>query len=191
MPRTWRHALVSALLALLTPAIALADSGDLLEPRFDLGIWTIVIFLVLMAVLWKAAWGPMLEGLRKREGNIVGSLEEARRSREEMEHLRAKFKAEMDEAYAKIPKLMEEARKDAQKLANEIREKAAADIQSERQRLRHEVDVARDQALQELWTQAAQLATLISAKAIGRSLSEEDHRRLLDESLQEIQEAAR
>ena len=191
MLRTWRLFLLTALGALLTPAMAFAQEGDLMAPRFDLGIWSIVVFVVLMLVLWKAAWKPMLEGLNEREQTIIGSLEEAKRTREEMEQLRARFKAEMDAEYAKIPKLMDDARKDAQKMAEEIRTKAAAEIQADRQRMRHELDVARDQALHELWTSAAQLATLISAKAIGRSLSEDDHRRLIDEALNEIQESRR
>ena len=191
MRSTWQVFIQAGLVITLAPAVALAQeggTGKLLSPQFDLGIWTIVIFVGLLLVLWKAAWKPMLEGLHKREATIRGSVEEAHRTREEMERLRVQFKAEMDQAYAKIPQLMDEARRDAQRLAEEMRSKATADIQTERQRLRHELEVARDQALQELWTQAAQLATLISAKAIGRSLSEDDHRRLLDEALQEMKE---
>jgi F-type H+-transporting ATPase subunit b len=104
-----------------------------------------------------------------------------------MEQLRAKFKAEMDQAYAKIPLLMDEARRTAQQMQEEMHAKAAAEIQVERQRMRHELEVAVDQALQELSSHAAQLATLMSAKAIGKLLTEDDHRRLLDESLQEMQ----
>jgi F-type H+-transporting ATPase subunit b len=84
---------------------------------------------------------------------------------------------------------MDEARREAAQMQEEMRNKATADNQADRKRLLHELEVAKDQALQELWTQAAQLATLISAKAIGKSLSEDDHRRLLDESLQEIRHA--
>ena len=191
MLRTWHLLILAAVGAvLLTPAFAFAE-GDIFAFQPDLGIWSIVVFVVLMAVLWKSAWKPMLEGLRKREEHIRGSIEEANRAREEMDNLRVRVKAEMDAAYAKIPKLLDDARKDAQKIADEIRDRAAADIQAERQRLRHELEVARDQALHELWTSAAQLATLISAKAIGRSLSEDDHRRLIDEALNEIQESRR
>lgn len=87
---------------------------------------------------------------------------------------------------AEIPKIMEEARRDAELLKEEMRAQATRDIQTERQRLRREMDIARDQALQELLNHAARLATLISAKAIGRHLSEEDHRRLIDEALGEM-----
>jgi F-type H+-transporting ATPase subunit b len=164
---------------------------NILALKADLALWAVVVFLGLLVVLSRYAWQPMLAGLQKREDHIRGSVEEAKRTREEMEQLRARFKSEMDQAYAKIPELMDEARREAQQMQEEMRAKAAADIQTERQRLRHELDVARDQALQELWTQAAQLATLISAKAISRSLNEEDHRRLLDEALEEMRQARR
>jgi F-type H+-transporting ATPase subunit b len=159
---------------------------NILALKWDLGLWAMVVFLLLLLVLGRYAWKPMLEGLQKREETIRGSVEEAKRTRDEMEQMRTKFKTEMDQAYAKIPQLMDDARRDAQKMAEEMRAKAVADIQAERQRLRHELEVARDQALSELWTQAAQLATLISAKAIGRSLTEDDHSRLLDEALEEM-----
>jgi F-type H+-transporting ATPase subunit b len=191
MVRNWPVFVLAVLFTVLLPTLAHAESdhgGDEIGTQFDLGIWTIVIFVLLLAVLYKTAWGPMLQGLRARENTIRGSVEEARRTREEMEQLRTKFKAEMDQAYAKIPLLMDEARRTAQQMQEEMRAKAAADIQTERTRMRQELEIARDQALHELWTQAAQLATLISAKAIGKSLTEGDHSRLLDEALKEMQD---
>jgi len=80
------------LLALL-PAAALAAGGDILAPQYDLGVWTIVVFVLLLVVLRLTAWKPMLEGLRKREETIRGSLDEAKRTRDDMERLRAQFKA--------------------------------------------------------------------------------------------------
>jgi F-type H+-transporting ATPase subunit b len=188
MLRAWQLVGLAAVVVALVPGAALAQGDDILAPRFDLGIWTIIVFVVLLLVLRKAAWQPMIEGLNKREETIRGSVEEAKRTRDEMEALRVHFKAELDAAYGKIPQLMDEARRDAQRLAEEMRAKAAADIQAERTRLRHELDLAHDQALQDLSTHAAQLATLISAKAIGRSLTEEDHRRLIDEALMEMRQ---
>jgi F-type H+-transporting ATPase subunit b len=95
----------------------------------------------------------------------------------------------MEEAFAKIPAMMDEARRDAQHMAEEMRAKAQADIQADRERLRREIEMARDQALQQIWTQTAQLATAISSKAIRRNISEEDHRRLVDEALTELRQA--
>ncbi|HXG13272.1 MAG TPA: F0F1 ATP synthase subunit B [Gemmataceae bacterium] len=158
--------------------------------RIDLFIWTLLVFLLLLFILKRFAWGPILEGLHKREEAIRSAIEEAKEARKETERVRAQFQREMEEAFAKIPAMMDEARRDAQRLAEEMRAKAAAEIQADRQRLRREIELARDQALQEIWNRAVELATLISAKAIRRNISEEDHRRLVDEALAELRHAA-
>jgi F-type H+-transporting ATPase subunit b len=152
-------------------------------------IWTIVVFIILLIVLRRYAWGPILEGLRKREEHIRLAVEEAKLARLETQKAQAGFKDEMARAYAEIPKVMEQARRDAAKLQEEMKTKAAGEIQADRDRLRREIETARDQALQDLWNQTATLATLISAKAIGRSLNMEDHRRLNEEALAEVQSA--
>lgn len=159
---------------------------NILELSWDLGLWTVAVFLLLFFVLKKAAWGPMLEGLKKREETIRTAVEEAKIAREETEQVRAQFQAEMAKAHQQIARMMEEARKDAQAMCAQMRTKAQEDIQADRQRLRREIDLALEHALQEIYASAAQLATLISAKAIQRALSEEDHRRLVDEALQEL-----
>jgi len=113
-------------------------------------------------------------------------LAEAQRARAEAEQMRAELQKEMSGAQEKIRQLMEEARRDAQRAKDEMVAHARAEIQGERERLQREIGMARDQALQELWSQTAQLATLISAKAIRRQLNLEDHRRLVDEAIAEL-----
>lgn len=167
----------------------LRSTPDLLS--WDLGLWTVVVFVLLFIILKKAAWGPILEGLKKREDSIRASVEEAKLARAETERVRAELKAEMAKAYEQIPKMMDEARRDAQAMAEQLRSQAQADIQADRQRLRREIDLALEQALQSIYQQGAHLATLISAKAIQRSLTEDDHRRLVDEALTEMKEAKR
>jgi F-type H+-transporting ATPase subunit b len=168
-------------------SMVLEKPPKIVDISWDLGLWTIVVFVLLYLILKKNAWTPILEGLQTREENIRLAAEEAKHARAETERVTAEFKAKIAEAYAEIPKLMEQARKDAQRLVDEMRAKAQADIQAERQRLRREIEVATEQALQQIYTHAAQLATLISAKAIQKSLSEEDHRRLVDQAMQELQ----
>jgi F-type H+-transporting ATPase subunit b len=156
---------------------------------WDLGLWTIVVFLLLYTVLKKNAWGPILSGLQKREENIREAAEEAKRARAETQKVTAEFQTKMDQAYAEIPKLLDQARKDAQQLAEEMRAKAQADIQADRQRSLREIDMTKDQALQEITKYAANLATLISAKTIQRSLTLEDHLAQVDEAVAELSQA--
>jgi F-type H+-transporting ATPase subunit b len=190
--------LILVLLCFASPALAADEPGhgshgapNAMEFREDTAIWSVVVFGVLLFILWTKAWPSVLEGLQKREETIRTSLEEAKKTRTDMEAMRAEFQKELAAAHQQIPQLMEDARKKAEALSNEMRAKAVADIQTERDRLRHEVETAKDQAIKELWEQASQLATLISAKAIGRSLTEDDHRRLLDEAMGEMSQAAR
>lgn len=163
---------------------------NVMEIRWDLGLWAIVVFLILFTILRTKAWGPILEGLQKREEHIRLAVEEAKNARAETARMQAQVKAEMDAKFAEVPKIMEEARRDAEALKEELRSQATKEITADRQRLRREIEVARDQALKEIWEQAAQLATLISAKVIGKSLSEDDHRRLIDESLRDLRDAS-
>lgn len=187
---------IVALLLIAPAALLAADeksgggSPNPMEWRFDTAIWAIVVFVLLLVILRTRAWDPILEGLQKREETIRASIEDAKKAREEMAQMKADFDRELAEAHQQIPKLMEEARKKAEDMTNEMRAKAAAEIQAERERLRHEVEIAKDQALKEMWEQAAHLATLISAKAIGKALSDEDHRRLLDEAMVEIRQSS-
>jgi F-type H+-transporting ATPase subunit b len=164
---------------------------DIFDWALDLTIWTVVVFLVLLGVLTKYAWGPMLTGLQKREQNIHAAVAEAQAARDEAEKLRVLLKKDMDQAADRVRQIMDDARRDAQHTTDEMIAKARGEIQAERERLRREIEMAKDQALHELWAQTAQLAALVSSKAIRRSLTAEDHRRLVDEALAELQNAPR
>ena len=180
---------------LATTSFAQAAEGgkvNIFDPAdIPLGIWSIVVFVTLLVVLKKYAWGPILEGLQKREHNIESAVREAQQARDEAQRLRDQMQREVDHAQEKVRDILDEGRKHAQQATDEMIAKARTEIQGERDRLRREIEMARDQALQELWKQAADLATMISAKAIRRQLSAEDHRMLVDEALTELQGAGK
>jgi F-type H+-transporting ATPase subunit b len=157
------------------------------KQALDLTIWTIVVFLLLLTVLWLAAWKPMLKALQDREHNIRTALEEAQRARAEGQQLRAEFEQEKVRANEAVRQMMEEARRDAERVAAERKAQADADIQADRERLRREIDTARDQALAQISERAADLAAVISAKLLRRQVNMDDHRRLVDEALADLE----
>jgi F-type H+-transporting ATPase subunit b len=163
---------------------------DFFKGIVDLSIWTIVVFLVLLFVLGKFAWPMMMEGLEKREKAVASALEKAQHAQMEAERLKSELDLEYKQAHDKIRAMMDEARKAAQQNKEEMVAAGKAEIKEEKDRARRELETAHDQALQDLWKQSSQLATLISAKAIRRQLSEDDHRRLVDEALAELKQAA-
>jgi F-type H+-transporting ATPase subunit b len=160
--------------------------ADLAGLSWDLALWTVVVFLLLLFILRKVAWKPMLEGLNKREESIKSALEEAKRSHEESLKLRAEMTAQMAAAQEKVKATMDEARKDAQAMADDMIGKAKTEITAERQRLNREVALARDQALEAISTRTAELASLVATKALGRTVGIEDQDRLIQEALADL-----
>jgi F-type H+-transporting ATPase subunit b len=165
------------------------EQVDIFGKALDLGIWTIVVFLLLCFVLGRFAWKPLLEGLEQRERRIHSAVEEAQRARDESQGLRDQLRKEMDRLEGQRRDLLDEARRTGQQLTEEMVAKAKADISAERERLHREVEVAKDQALQEIWAQTAQLSTLVASKAIRRQLNADDQRNLVDEALAELRQA--
>ncbi|MCS7014524.1 MAG: F0F1 ATP synthase subunit B [Gemmatales bacterium] len=163
------------------------DEGPL-SFSLDLAVWSLVVFGLLLVVLSRLAWRPMLEGLKQREENIHRALAEAEQARAEAQRIREQLQQEMQRCGEKVREILDEARRDAERTAEEIRARGLAEVQAERERLMRELARARDQALQQIWHEAVRLAVLISEKAIRRSLSEDDHRRLLDEALAELRQ---
>ncbi len=155
-------------------------------PRLDLMIWTIVVFAVLLWVLKKLAWKPMLEGLQSREARIRGALDEAHTARDEAQKLRGDLQAEMAKIQDKMRQMLDEARREGQALKDQMVSEAQAEAQAVHDRKLREFQREAEQARQELWNQTAQLATLVSAKVIGRNLGADDHRGLVDEALAEL-----
>ena len=137
----------------------------------------------------KSAWGPMLEGLHKREETIQGALTDAQKARDEAKGVRDEVKRRLDQIGEEIRNLMDDARRKAESLTADMTAKARQEIQADRDRLLREIGLEKDKALKELLDQTAHLATLVSAKTIRRQLSPEDHRRLIDEALVELRKA--
>ena len=164
---------------------------DVFGKALDLSIWTIAVFLVLLFVLGKYAWKPMLQGLEQREHSIQSAMEEAKKAKEEAQALRTQLAEDAAKAQDKVREVIDQARRDAEKVSADLLAKAKTEIQGERERFRRDVDTARDQAVKEIWGQAAQLATLISSKAIRRQLTPDDHRRLVDEAIAELDQTSK
>jgi F-type H+-transporting ATPase subunit b len=166
------------------------EQVNIFKGFLDLSIWTVVVFLILLYVLSKFAWKPMLQGLEQREHAIRSAMEEAKAAKEEAAKLRAELQAELTKARSEAQAVRDEARRDAERLRDEIAAKAKADMQAERERLRKDMENARDQVLNELWAQTAQLSTMVAAKAVKRQITIDDQNRLVDEALAELRGAA-
>ncbi len=161
---------------------------DLFGKATDLAIWTLAVFLILLFVLSKFAWKPMMQGLEHRERAIHSALHEAQQAREEAARLRGQLEEQLRKANDQSRQILDEARRAAERTTAEMTAEAHKKIQAENDRLQRELRLAYDQARRDLQTQAAQLATLVAAKVIRRQMNHDDHRQLVDEALAELRQ---
>jgi F-type H+-transporting ATPase subunit b len=159
-----------------------------LEVQPNLAVFTVLVFLGLLFVLGRFAWKPLLAALHQREEHLEHVLHETERARNESESLLAEHRRRLAAAEDQVRALIDEARKNAQSAADEIVRKAQAEADASRQRAEREIGSAKDQALSEIWSTTADLAVSVAGKVLGKSLSEDDHRRLIDAAVGELPE---
>ncbi len=161
---------------------------DLFPWAMDLGVWTLVVFLLLLFVLGKFAWKPMLQGLEHRERTIQAALHEAQQARNEAAKIRGQLEEQLHKANDQARSILEEARRAAERTTAEMVAEAHKKVQAEHERLQREMNLAYAQARRDLQTQAAQLATLVAGKVIRRHMNADDHRQLVEEALAELRQ---
>lgn len=156
---------------------------DLVQPGFGLVVWTAITFIILLILLRKFAWKPILGAVEEREEGIKDALASAQNARKEMENLQADNERILQEARAEREAMLKDAREireqtiakaetEAQEKANKIIEKAQAAIESEKKA-----------AMAELRSQVAGLSIDIAEKVVKTELANKDKQLKLVESM--------
>lgn len=157
--------------------------------RYDLGIYTLLVFGILLFILSKYAWPHIKQGLEKREAMIRSAHEDAKQDRINAEAKLVEAKRQLDQAAAKAKEILDEARKAADVLHANEKEVGIKEAEARKQQAEREIAAMKDTLLKDVYDKAVQLATLMSEKALRREVSSADHSRLLDESLAELRAA--
>jgi len=158
----------------------------LLRVEPGLLLWTWVTFVVLLLILWKAAWKPIVEALDARAEKVRGDIENADRSRQEAERLLAQHKAMMDNARNEAANYIAASKAEAEKVKNEIVEKAGSEAVALAERARKEISLAKDRALADIKAEIVNLSTEIAAKIINKNLNPNDQKALVEETLNKV-----
>ncbi|MFM8552627.1 MAG: F0F1 ATP synthase subunit B [Nitrospiraceae bacterium] len=158
-------------------------------PQFEshffssLMFWEVVSFAILLWVLAKYAFPPILETLEARERKIRESLEQADRHRAEAERAMKEYEAKLATAAKEAEALFAAARERAQRVQEENEQRLQADAERIKGDAQREIDAERRKAIQDIRNQTTELALLVAEKVVGRSLNDADHKRLADEAL--------
>jgi|SRR5436305_4052044 len=182
--------LLAVLTTMALPALAAEGAGEA-QPSLlagDIGnvVWTVLIFVLVLAVLGKYAWGPILSTLQARESFIHEALAKAKHDRDEAEARLKQYEERLAGARAEATAIVEEGRRDAEVVKRKI--EAAAKVEADKMidRARREIQIATVTATRELYDLSARLATDMAARVIGRELSAKDHERLIAEAIDGI-----
>lgn len=156
---------------------------DPLNWRTDLAIWTAVVFLLLLLVLGKFAWGPIATNLEKREQRIADQIAAAERERAEARQLLEQYQQQLDQAGKQVQQMLDEARRNAEHTGQQIVEKARAEAEAEHRRRLEEIDQAAADAIKELARRSTDLAVELAGKILRAQLDPAAHTRLIEQAV--------
>jgi F-type H+-transporting ATPase subunit b len=166
-------------------------NNPLVQPDPGLFIWTIIVFLVLLTLLAKFAWRPLLEALDSRQQTIRRSLDDAQEARRELERLTQESADIIRTARAEAESIISRRRLDADQLREEIKQKARVEADYIVRDAQRQIQLQTGQALQQIRKEAAELAVMIASKIIQRNISREDNERLIADTLKQLDHLGR
>jgi F-type H+-transporting ATPase subunit b len=161
--------------------------NPLVQPDPGLFIWTILTFLVLLTLLAKFAWTPLLKALEGRQESIRKSLDDARQAKQELERLQQESAEIIRQGRVEAEAIIARSRGDAERLREEMKQKARAEADGIVKSAERQIQLETSRALQQIRREAVDLSVMIASKLIQRNLTKEDNEKLIEEALQQVE----
>ena len=150
-------------------------------------IWTIITFILLVIVLGKFAWKPLLQALHSREQEIADSLKKAEEARKDSERMMNENKIAMEKASTETARLIAEGRAMAEQLKNDIVAKANESAKKMLEQAKDEITREKESAMSQLRSEVAELSILVAEKILDESLDGVKQKKMVDKVLQQLQ----
>jgi F-type H+-transporting ATPase subunit b len=177
------------MLASLVPLAAEAASDDksgLIKPIPGLMIWTLISFAIAFFVLRRYAFGPIQKAIDERRDRIRRSIQEADNARTEARKLLEEHRALIGQARRDADEILSEARRVAESQRERTKREAEEDRQRRLEETKRQIEAETQNALGAIRREVAELALLAAEKVTARSLTADDHRRLIDDAIREL-----
>jgi len=172
-----------AILATTAPAPLWGQDESGATPLFtvNLGttVWTTIVFLMLLGILYKFAWGPVLSAVEAREAGIQGALDDAAEKHSEAAKLLDEYRAQMADTRREAQQMIAEAKAAGQDVRKEIEEKARAESEAMLERAKTTIERERDAALEALREESVDIALAAASKLIHEKLDSDADRGLV------------
>ncbi len=161
-------------------------ANPLIDPNPGLMIWTLVCFLIAFLTLRRYAFGPIQKIVDERRLRIRESIEESERARAEARKLLEEHRQLRAQARGEAEEILGEARRLADAQRERVREETEADRQRRLEETKRQIEAETGRALEQIRTEIAELALVAAHKVTGKVLTPDDHRRLIDEAISEL-----
>ena len=170
---------------MLTSGVILL-AGSLLSPEPGLIFWTAITFILVMLILKKIAWGPILTALQDREKGIQSSIDRAHQAKDESEAILRKNRELLSKADAEADRILREGKDYAEKLRADITEKAQSEAKKMIASAKDEIEQEKRRALDVLRNEVADLAVKGAEKIIKTALDADMQKKIVDTMIQDL-----
>ncbi len=160
---------------------AAAKQEGIVDP--DLVLWSFLVFILLLALLRRYAWGPICEALDKREESIRNDMEQAKLSAQKARETQASYEAKLAAAAQEANQIVATAREEASNAKSKIVAEAHQEAESIKQRALADIEAARRAVVNELAQSSVDQAVGLAGKMINRTLDKNAHADLISESV--------
>ncbi|MAI88404.1 MAG: ATP synthase F0 subunit B [Candidatus Marinimicrobia bacterium] len=162
------------------------DSNPLLVLDPGLFVWTILSFLLLMFILSKFAWKPLLKMLNEREEKIRTAIEKAENAEKKLETLNEQGEKILSDARSESQKLLLSTKETAQNLKEEIEREAKQKATSIIDQARVQIQAEKNQVLSEIKNELSSFSIMIAEKLIKKNINKDDNMKLINESIEKV-----
>jgi F-type H+-transporting ATPase subunit b len=165
---------------------ALLAANPLIEVRTGLMIWTLVCFAITFFVLKRYAFGPVQKIIDERRQRIRQALDEADNARAEARRLLEEHRSMMQQARGDAEQILAEARRVGEAQRERMRDELEADRQRRMEETTKQIEAETRRALEQIRAEVAELTLIATSRVTGKVLTDDDHRRLIEESVREL-----
>lgn len=149
-------------------------------------IWSIINFLVLLAILYKFLYKPLFKVLDERKEEVANNLSQAEASRKEAEDMFSDYKRQLAEASGEAQEILTKANKAAEEAKNELISQAREEAAAISKKAQEEISREKEKAMKEVRDEIAGLAVLAAGKVLEKSLTKEDHEKMINDFVSQV-----
>ncbi len=164
-----------------------SNGEELKEYSLQTAVWTLIIFVIMLIILYPTAWKKVLAGLKAREDRIRKDIAEAEAARAKAESTLKEYSAQLATAERKVQEMISKAVSEGEKLATSIKMSAQQEAEEAKERANRDIEAAKNSAIAEIHAKTVELATFAAEKILRRALNADDQRELVNRSLEQLQ----